>query len=102
MKLFYRMIVSILALVLLSAACASVQVNPDVTEAQVREVLNAARFSGAETKSPYEYYSALLYYERAIVEQENGNVHNARRYLARAHEQATLAYNNAKRFRKNQ
>ena len=63
-------------------------------------MLNAARYSGAETKSPYEYYSAELYYERALVELENGNHGAARRYLARAYEQATKAYNNAKKFRK--
>ena len=94
------------AVILLSlaalAACHSAQVAPDVSEAQVREALNAARFSGAEIKSPYEYFSAQLYYERALVEQENGNHQVAQRYFARAYEQALIAYEHAKKFRRNQ
>jgi len=92
----------ILALLCLAAwsGCASVPTVPDITDVQVREALQAAKVSGAELKSPYEYYSAQLYYERALVEQENGHRKAARLYLNRAFDQANIAYNNAKKFRK--
>ena len=90
----------LLVLALAAVACQSAQMLPDINEVQVREAINAARYSGAEVKSPYEFHSAQIYFERAQVEANNGNHQSAQRYLRRAYEQAQIAYTNAKKFRK--
>ncbi|HPQ69954.1 MAG TPA: DUF4398 domain-containing protein [bacterium] len=97
-----RLFLFVLTLLCLAvwSGCASVPTVPDITDVQVREALQAAKVSGAELKSPYEFRSAQLYYERALVEQENGHRKAARLYLNRAYDQANLAYNNAIKFRK--
>jgi len=92
----------VIACLLFATACASVQVTQNISESEAREALQAATLAGAKIKSPYEYYSAKLYFERALVEQDNGYLQTARRYFAKAHEQAMIAYNNAKKFRKAQ
>jgi hypothetical protein len=94
-----RSLIVCFALLTAAVACRSVQVAPAITATQVREALNLARYAGAEARSPYELYSAQLYYDQALVEEHNGNHELAQRYLARAYQQAMTAIDNAKKPR---
>lgn len=95
-------LIAILVVVGLAVGCATVPTSPDITEVQVKKMLDAARFSGAEQKSPYEYLSANLYFEQALTEKNNGNWTLSRKYLALSYDKARLAYDNARKFRKAQ
>ena len=85
---------------LIIASCATTPIVREGTQDQAREALDNAQSLGAATKSPYEFASAQFYYERAMVEQNNGNLVTARKYFGRACDQALKAYENAKKFRK--
>ncbi|MDP8222537.1 MAG: hypothetical protein P9L99_04195 [Candidatus Lernaella stagnicola] len=98
-----KLIALTLATLLLAAlivGCATVTPRPEISESQVKKTLDAARFSGAELKSPYEFYSAEFYYQRAIAERSQGNLATARKNLQKAYEMARTAYENARKFRK--
>jgi len=82
------------------AACAGVETKPDITAEQVQKMLDAAQYSGAETKSPYAFYSADLFYREALEEYNQGNWKTARYLFHRAYQQAQIAYDNARKFRK--
>ena len=92
-----------LALVLLTVfavGCVSVAPKPDISEGQVKKMLDSARFSGAETKSPYEFISAQLFFQQAVREKARGNQVTARKNFHQAYDLARLAYENARKFRK--
>jgi hypothetical protein len=93
----FILIVGLLATVV--AGCATVATKQDFSEPQVKKMLDAAQFSGAEFKSPYEFLRARLFYEQALRENADGNTATARRYLGAAYDAARLAYENALKFR---
>lgn len=99
-----RMIFALILLLLLAAGlgCATVKPAPDYTDIQVKKMIDAARFSGAETKSPYELFSAELHFQQALRDKAQGNWATARKNMHRAHESARQAYENARKFRKAQ
>lgn len=92
----------LLAAMLLAAlaACAGVETKPDITADQVKKMLDAAQYSGAEAKSPYAFYSAEIFYQEAVKEYKKGNWKTARYFFHRAYQQAKNAYDNARKFRK--
>ena len=66
------------------------------------DMFQAAKYSGAETRSPYEYFCAQIYLEKAKEEMERGNKHRAIEYWSKAYDMAQIAYKNAKRYRRAQ
>ncbi len=85
---------------LASAGCAVVPGRSPVTIDETRSLFASAKYSGAQEKSPYEYFAAELYLAQADREYQAGRAALGDRYLARAHEFAEQAYKNAKKFRK--
>lgn len=87
-------------LALLCANCAVVPGQRPVTIDETRSLFASAKYSGAQEKSPYEYFAAELYLTQADLEYRAGRPALGDQYLARAHEFAEQAYKNAKKFRK--
>ncbi|MCL4234235.1 MAG: DUF4398 domain-containing protein [Deltaproteobacteria bacterium] len=87
-------------LALICAHCAVVPGRSPVTIDETRSLFASAKYSGAQEKSPYEYFAAELYLTQAEREYQAGRAALGDRYLARAHELAEQAYKNAKKFRK--
>ncbi|MBZ0271321.1 DUF4398 domain-containing protein [bacterium] len=80
--------------------CAAANVGPQVTLEETMAVYEAAKYSGAAEKSPYEFFAAEQYLAQAEREMARGRPELASRYLQKAHEFSELAYKNAKKFRK--
>jgi hypothetical protein len=98
---FGRLAVAItLGLILgaLTFGCAPAPIIAPPSLDEVQSVFEAAKFTDAATKSPYEFYSAEIYLKKAINEAELGNEELSEIYLIKAHERARLAYENAKRY----
>ena len=74
----------------------SVSVTPEET----KSLFDAAKFTGAATKSPYEFYSAEIFLKKATDAKNLGNLQQANIYLKKAYEQAQIAYENAKRYKR--
>jgi hypothetical protein len=90
------------ALGLVLGACASTPLRPSADEADTRQMIDDARAAGAEAKSPYEFFSALVYFERALAEKADGSLDTAQTLFGVAHEKARQALENARQFRKHE
>ena len=96
---------SVLCILLLGVClvgCGSKSAYPPltVTLEQTEGVLSAAKFTGAEKKSPYEYFSAEIYLEKAKQGRELGHNKLADLYLQMAFEKANIAYGNARKYKR--
>jgi hypothetical protein len=90
----------VLAFVGWTIGCAGAGGGSTVSLAETRELFNAAKFSGAVAKSPYEFYAAEIYLNQAQQAIDKGQPGLADPYLIKAHDFAAAAYQNAKKFRK--
>jgi hypothetical protein len=80
------------------AGCTSANGTSSITLEETQQLFDAAKFTGAATKSPYEFYSAEIYLKKAMDEMNLGNTKKADVYMNKAYEQAQAAYENAKRY----
>jgi hypothetical protein len=71
-----------------------------VTLDEAQSIFEAAKFTGAATKSPYEYFSAEIFLKKAAEEMNLGNDKQANIYLLKGHELARTAYENSKRYQR--
>lgn len=86
---------------LLGAGCAAgARSYGSLTLEEAKGVFDAAKFTGAAIKSPYEFYSAEIYLKKAADEMDLGNNKLAGIYLKKAYDQAQIAYENAKRYQR--
>ncbi len=92
--LFMAMAVMVTAL----SGCPGANGTSSISLDDTQQVFDAAKFTGAATKSPYEFYSAEIYLKKAADEMNLGNTHKADDYMAKAYRQAQIAYENAKRY----
>ena len=99
--LFVFLFSAMIALTLFSCANGGKNVS-SVTLEEARSVFDAARFTGAAVKSPYEFFSAEIYLKKAGDEMDLGNDKLAAIYLNKGYEQAQIAYENAKRYQRSQ
>ncbi len=100
-SLSFYLILSGVILIAQFAGCVSGGVSNSAAHLEETQTLfDAAKFTGAATKSPYEFFSAEIYLRKAKDEMELGNDKLADIYLNMAHEKAQKAYNNAKRYKR--
>ncbi|MCZ7585863.1 MAG: hypothetical protein M5R36_22435 [Deltaproteobacteria bacterium] len=95
-----RVVTILLGAALLLSGCAGLDQRPSVSVDATKELFNAAKYSGAIVKSPYEYHAAEIYLNQALQEYDKGHNSVGDAYLLKANEFATQAYKNAKKFRK--
>lgn len=99
--LFALACVAVFTLTVMTAGCNGKTVaGSTVTLEEAQGVFDAARFTGAATKSPYEFYSAEIFLKKAADEKSLGNDKQANVYLVKAYEMAQEAYENAKRYQR--
>lgn len=86
----------------LSVGCASRNKNNTgaVTFEETKSLFDAAKFTGSATKSPYEFYSAEILLKKAADAKNLGDTIQSKIYLKKAYEQAQIAYENAKRYKR--
>ena len=87
---------------LLCGCAASKASSSSLTLEEVRKLHNAAKFTEAAVKSPYEFYSAEIFLKKAADELSLGNDKVAQIYLRKAYQQSKIAYDNAKRYQRAQ
>ncbi len=92
-RLFALMLVLSVAVVF--SACAQLNANvSDIHAAQ--DIINDAWVAGASTEAAYEYNSAKAYLEAAEHERDENDYDAARKYAAKALEQAKKALEKSK------
>lgn len=95
MRKFFVLMLVLSVTVVFFSAC--VQLNADVPEIKTAEdVLSKAWEAGAEVKAAYEYNSAKAYLEAAKHEKEENDYDAARKFAAKAVEQANKALEKSK------
>ena len=96
----WLLLAAILILIQVSG-CVSGSLNtPTVDLEETQTLFDAAKFTGAATKSPYEFYSAEIFLRKAKDEIKLGNDNLGNIYLNVAYEKALKAYENAKRYKR--